>query len=75
MSAVPAVTGPMGIETRGKYAAKRCAVDATGERVALWSPRNHVGDPPTVSRADAERLARKIRELDVCAEPPQEATP
>lgn len=52
------------IETRGKYSAKRCAVDATGERVALWSPRNHVGDPPTVSRADAARLARRIRDLE-----------
>lgn len=55
------------IETRGRYSAKRCAVDATGERVALWSPRNHVGAPPTVSRADAERLARKIREMDFTA--------
>lgn len=28
------------IRRRGRHSSKRCAVDATGDRVLLWSPRN-----------------------------------
>lgn len=47
------------ILARGRYRAKRCAVDATGDRVLLWSPRNSI-EAASVPYARAEELARSI---------------
>lgn len=47
------------IRQRGSYSAKRCAVDARGERVLFWSPRNS-RVTASISREAAEDLATQI---------------
>lgn len=47
------------IRDRGTYGAKRCAVDATGPRVLLWSPRNSIA-AGSVTLEAADDLATKI---------------
>lgn len=55
------------IEDRAEDSHKRCAVDATTDRVKFWSPRNS-RRPGIVSREDAEDLARQIREVAAATE-------
>lgn len=47
------------IRERGHYRAKRCAVDASGDRALFWSPRNSRREA-SVSLAAADRLATQI---------------
>lgn len=47
------------IERRGAESFKRCAVDATKEKVEFWSPRNSQRRG-IVSRVDADALAAEI---------------
>lgn len=47
------------IQTRGRYYAKRCAVDASRERVYFWSPRNS-RSTGSVTHEVAEALAAQI---------------
>jgi hypothetical protein len=50
------------IEARGEAVFGRCAVDATGETVRFWSPRNSREDG-LVTREEADDLARQVRTL------------
>jgi hypothetical protein len=49
------------IRSRGGFSARRCAVDATGDRVLLCSPRNSRRDG-SVTHEAAEKLATQIEE-------------
>ncbi len=47
------------IRDRGGHSEKRCAVDATGDRVLLWSPRNSMANASITWEA-ADDLASQI---------------
>jgi hypothetical protein len=47
------------IKSNGTFHAKRCAVDATGSRVKLWSPRNSLNAGSILAEA-ADELAEQI---------------
>jgi hypothetical protein len=57
------------IERNGDARFKRCAVDAWGSTVEMWSPRNS-SERGTCTREEALELAQQIRAM--CAPTPKE---